>query len=186
MSANRLSYRYAKSLLDLAIERNAVATVSDNINTLQNALNNSRELLVLMKSPIINADKKTAVINKLFGNHFDAITKGFLDIVIRKHREAYLPEIVSAFIVQHKELDGVVTAKLTTAVPVNDQIIDKVKNLVLRQTGKKAVDLTTKVDPFVIGGFILEYDDKLFDASIQQKLQDLELAFQENKYVRKF
>lgn len=186
MPANRLSYRYAKSLLDLAVERDVIPAIFNDITALSNALVGSRELLLLMKSPIVNADKKNAVVNKLFSSHFNPITNGFLAIVIRKHRERYLPEIVTAFIDQYNNLNGVVKAKLTTAVPANEQIIQKVKDLVLKQTSKKAVELTSVVDPFVIGGFILEYEDKLFDASIQQKFQDLEMTFQENKYVRKF
>lgn len=185
MSNSRLSYRYAKSILDLAVERNSLSAVAADMDILQRALQ-QRDLLLLMRSPIINADKKTTIVQKIFGSQLSTMTNSFLGIIIRKHREAYLPEIVAAFKAQCNQLSGVVTAKLTTAVPVDDQIVQEIKDLVLRETKKSAVDLQIKVDPFVMGGFILEYDDKLFDTSIQQKLQDLEMAFQENKYVRKF
>lgn len=186
MSNTRLSYRYAKALLDLAVEKSQLKEVHQDILLLNNALDNNRDFYLLMKSPIIKADKKNGILGKLFDGKISPITQGFLDIMVRKHREAYLHEIADAFLEQYNRLQKTVSARLTTAEKVGDDVIQQIKALVIQKTGMNDVELSVKTDPFLIGGFILEYEDKLMDTSIQQKLQDLELKFQENKYVRKF
>ncbi|HRK26782.1 MAG TPA: ATP synthase F1 subunit delta [Chitinophagales bacterium] len=185
MSATRLAFRYAKSLIDLAIEKNRLEQVYDDILEFDKALQ-SRDLLLFIKSPIIKSDKKLSVIKAIFKDQFEPITTGFINLIVTKHREFYLPEIVYAFKEQYKELNKIATAVLTTAVPVNDQLLDKVREIVLKQTGKQWVELTTKVDPDILGGFVLTFDDKQFDCSIADKFRAFNQEFQENKYVRKF
>lgn len=186
MSASRLSYRYAKALIDLSKEKGQLEQVYQDICHLNKAMSSSIELRSLMKSPIINADKKAGIVEKIFKKSLNPITFGFLGILVRKHRESYLSEITEAFIDQYNQLNAIVKARLTTAVPVSDALLQKIKDLVIRQSGKKQVELQTIVSDFIVAGFILEFEDKLFDTSIQQKFQDLNLKFQENKYVRKF
>ncbi len=186
MSNTRLSYRYAKALLDLAVEKQQLQEVHKDVLLLNNALDNSRDFSLLVKSPIIKADKKMAILDRLFNGKINVITQSFLGIMVRKHRESYLHEVADAFLAQYNQLQQIVSARLTTAEPVGEEVVQQIKNLVIQRTGKKNVELLVKSDPFLIGGFILEYEDKLMDTSIQQKLQDLELKFKENKYVRKF
>ncbi|OWY24267.1 ATP synthase F1 subunit delta [Sphingobacteriales bacterium UPWRP_1] len=185
MSATRLAHRYAKSLLDLAIQNQQVEKIYDDMLEFDQALQ-SRDLLLLLKSPIIKSDKKLAVVKAVFKDHFEPITTAFINLVIRKHREFYLPEVVDEFIAQYKELKQIATATLVTPVPANDQILAKVKSIVLEQTGMKEVEITATIDQSLLGGFVLTFGDKQFDCSLANKLYNMRKSFEENKYIRQF
>lgn len=186
MSATRLAYRYAKSLLDLAVEKGQVAAVHSDIETFSSALK-SRDLMLLVKSPTIHADRKSTVLKAIFGGKFNSITTEFIDIVMQKHRGEFLPDIIRAFSDQYKQHVGIVTATLVLASPVADNsLLEQVKKIIIQQTGKKTVELTTEVDPTILGGFVLRFEDKLYNASIGHKLDLLKKEFMVNKYVREF
>ena len=99
MTDNRVAPRYAKSLLDLGIEQNKLDVLYDNMSALKSALQN-RDLYLMVKSPIIHADKKISVFKSIFEGSFDKISQSFLDIITRKGRETILPEITDSFIKQ--------------------------------------------------------------------------------------
>lgn len=185
MSATKLVSRYAKSLLDLAIEKKMLNEVHADMVGIQKALGN-RDFLLLMKSPVVNPLKKTTIVDKIFDGKVTPITNYFLDILIRKHREAYLPEVVSSFLEQYRQYNHIVTAKITTAVPLDDTLLAEVKRIILADTGQTEVSLKSEIDPSIIGGFILEFGDKLYDNSVAHKLDKLKQGFMVNKYVREF
>lgn len=185
MSAIRLAHRYAKSLLDLAIEKGQVEQIYDDMIEFDKALM-SRDLLLMFKSPVIKSDKKLAIVKAVFKDHFEPITNGFINLIITKHREFYLPEIVREFVVQYKELKQIATATLVTATPANKQVLEKVKSIVLEQTGMKDVEISTSIDETLIGGFVLTFGDKQFDCSMANKLFNMRKSFEENKYIRQF
>ena len=186
MSANKIAQRYAKAVLDLAIENKELETVYKDINAFDKALGSNRDLKLLLKSPIVNTDKKQTILQRIFGDGFHKITNSFLDIIVRKRREFYLPEIFDAFIAQYRNHKGMVTAELVSAVAVDDALVEKVKAIVRKHTGKSQVILSTSVDASIVGGFILKFEDELFDSSIAHKLESLKKGFEKNKYVREF
>ena len=186
MSASNIASRYAKALMDLAIERDELSGVHGDVELFDKTLDSNKDLLLLLKSPIVNTDKKQTILTKIFGGSFSETTNAFMGIVLRKRREAFLPEIVDAFIEQYRAHKSITTAELTTAVPVDAALLVKVKNMVLAHTGRENIELTTKVDNNLIGGFILTFDDKLYDSSISHKLAKLRKQFVENKYIKKY
>jgi len=185
MSVEKLASRYAKALLDLSKEQATLERVYQDILSFAQALQN-RDFALMVKSPIINASKKRTILKRIFGTKFHEITRRFVDIIIRKRRETYLPEIVSAFIEQYRDYKKVATATLITAVNVERLLLEQVRNIVMQRTGKTSVDLTTKIDPSLIGGFILKFDDKLYDASIASKLNKIRSKFDDNVYVKQY
>ncbi len=185
MSVNKIATRYAKSLLDLAEEKGQIKAVNQDIEQFSEVLKN-RDFYLLIKSPIVNTTKKMKILKEIFGDKFSVITNSFLDIVVRKRRESYLPEIVNSFKEQYKAKQGIVNAHLTTASPINDDLISKVRGIILLDTGKSHVDLETQIDPSLIGGFILQFEDKLYDSSVAHKLDKLKKGFDENKYIKKY
>ncbi|MEL6863439.1 MAG: ATP synthase F1 subunit delta [Bacteroidota bacterium] len=186
MSISRIASRYAKSLLDLAIERDQVEPVLENIRSFKKATSN-RDLYLLLKSPIINTGKKSQIIDALFGKSFDELTIGFIRIILNKGREMYLPEIADEFIVQYKKYKHISTVKLTTAVPLEVEVVSSIKQkLVASAVTDDNIEIKTVVDPDIIGGFILEFDDKLYDSSIAHKLATLKKEFAKNDYIKNF
>lgn len=183
MQNPRLAARYSKSLLDLCVEQNQVDAVLADIKLIDSVCLASKDFSNMLRSPIIKADKKLTIIEAVLGNRLSAITKGFIKLLVNKGREANLPEMVHAFIGQYKELKNIKTVKITTASPINDAVKNKILSNATAMVSNSQVDLVEAVDADLIGGFVLEMDDKLFDASIRRDLNDVHAQFTKNIYV---
>jgi F-type H+-transporting ATPase subunit delta len=183
MSANRVAGRYAKSIIDLAVEQGKLETIVSDMQVLNNAAKN-RDLYLMLKSPIINADKKESIMTEIFGKGFDQMTMAFIKICITKGREDILPEIATEFLAEHKRMQGITTVKITTATPLSVEALEEIKaKLTGSATTAKIVDIETAVNPDLIGGYVVEYGDKLYDASVAAKLAELKKQFSGNEYV---
>ena len=186
MSVTRIATRYAKSLIELAISQSKLEQVSADISTLQGAAAN-REFYLFLKSPIIHADKKMAVLNTLFKEKMDALTLAYLSLLVNKGREMYLPEIAAEFAIQYKALKHITSVTVTSAVALSDAVLNGLRQQLLASgVTTENLDIITKVDPDLIGGFVLEFDNKRYDASIANKLAELKSDFMKNQYIREF
>jgi F-type H+-transporting ATPase subunit delta len=181
----RLAARYAKSLIDLANERNQVETVYNDMLYLQALCKESRDFLALMRSPVVKADKKVAIVLAVTKGKISEITDAFNRLMITKGRESYLPEISAAFIEQYNKQKDIHTVKLTTAVPVTEEVKKQIIGQVQKQTSKNNIDLKTIVDEEIIGGFVLEIGDQLVDASIAYDLNKIKSQFMNNDFIYK-
>ncbi|MCY7292070.1 MAG: ATP synthase F1 subunit delta, partial [Ferruginibacter sp.] len=114
MQNPRLATRYAKSLLDLSIEQNGLAEVYADMKLLQQINKSNPDFVALLRSPIINADKKDKIIDAIVGNKVSKLTMLFMRLLTAKTRESNLPEIVTAFVNQYNKLKNIQTVKLTT------------------------------------------------------------------------
>ncbi len=186
MSVTRIAARYAKSLIDLAQEQDKLEKVLEDIKQFQTATAN-RDFYLLLKSPIINASKKQQVFNALFEGQYDELTQAFFRIILNKGREEYLADIANEFVNQYKGIKGISTVQLTTAAPLSAETVSRIKQqLTASDATDKQVDLRTKVDDELIGGFVIEFDDKLYDASVANRLAKLKKEFSSNEYVKNF
>jgi F-type H+-transporting ATPase subunit delta len=181
----RLAARYAKSILDLAVEKDQLETVYNDMLFLQAAFKSSRELVVLLKSPIVKADKKDKILDAIGAGKISVITATFNKLLLRKGRESYLPEIVTAFIDQYKVHQGIHTAKLTTAAPVSEELKQSILEKVRDAQHIQKIELTTVVDEALIGGFVLELGDQLVDASVAYELNNIKKQFENNDFIYK-
>src|SRR6516225_7204616 len=125
----RLAARYAKSILDLSLEKNQLEAVHNDMLLLKETLHNSRDLVNLLRSPIIKADKKGKILNAIFTGKISPLTSAFITLLLNKEREGNLPEIAAAFVEQYKTHMGISTVRLTTAVPVGEDL----KNAILEK-----------------------------------------------------
>ncbi|MBN9379608.1 MAG: ATP synthase F1 subunit delta [Chitinophagaceae bacterium] len=181
----RLAARYAKSLIDLALEKDQLEAVHNDMLFLQQAIRGSRELANLLKSPIINSDKKDKILDAITAGKISTITSTFNKLLLSKGREAYLPEIVTAFIDQYKVLKDIHTVKLTTAVPVTEDVKKMIMDKISADKNLKNIELVTAVDESLIGGFVLEIGDELVDGSIAFDLKNIKKQFQNNDFIYK-
>lgn len=185
MSVYRIASRYAKSLLDLAVEQNKLERIHEDVNSFQVALKN-RDFYLMLKSPVIPAERKRAALKALFADKYDELTLAFLDILARKGREAYLPEVAKEFEVQYKSMKNIVDVILKTAVPIGNEVLDSIQAKLKEGDGAGAeVRIENVVEPGLIGGFVLDYNHLLYDASVSHKLELLKKEFQDNLYVSK-
>jgi F-type H+-transporting ATPase subunit delta len=183
MQNPRLASRYAKSLLDLAVEQNSLDATLKDVQLLDSICQESRDFTNMLRSPIIKADKKHAIINAVVNGRIGKITQAFVDLLVNKGRETYMPEIANAFIAQYKEMHNIKTVKLTTAVTIDNSIKEAIRQKVAAGLPDSKIELHTNVDPELIGGFVLEMEDKLFDASVRRDLNDIRAQLLDNSYM---
>ncbi|HEX6914569.1 MAG TPA: ATP synthase F1 subunit delta, partial [Chitinophagaceae bacterium] len=156
MLSPRLAGRYAKSLVDLAQEKGSLEQVYQDMLHLQLVIRSSREFVALIKSPVIKADKKNAILEAVTRGKVSEMTAGFNRLLVSKGREAVLPEIVTAFIEQYYQIKGIQKVKLTTAVEASEELKKNIARKLASEAGMDKIDLETKVDPSLVGGFVLE------------------------------
>ncbi|MCO6461259.1 MAG: ATP synthase F1 subunit delta [Saprospiraceae bacterium] len=177
MSVSQVASRYAKSLLDLAMEQGKTEVVKGDMATFKEALK-SRDLYLLLKSPIIYPAKKISALKAVFEGKLDSLTMAFFNLTIQKGRESLLVDIADEFFEQYNHQFNIALVKVTSATtldqPTIDKILDKVKSLV---GSDKTIQLETVVNPDIIGGFIIQYDDKLYDSSVAYQLSKLKQSF---------
>ena len=183
MTNPRLASRYAKSLLDLAVEQNSLDTTLADVQLLDAVCTQSREFCSILTSPVIKGDKKQSIVDAVVGGKMHPLAKAFVTLLIAKSREGVLPEIAQAFIAQYKELKKIRMVKLTTAVPATDAVKEAIRAKVAASMPGQSVEMETKVDPGLIGGFVLEMGDKIVDASVRRDLNDIKSQFTQNIYV---
>lgn len=185
MQNPRLAARYAKSLIDIAIEKKQLENVFADMQYFQAVGKASPQFLSLLRSPVIKGDKKQAVLNAVSKGKVGIITEGFNRLLVSKGREDVLPEIVTAFIEQYNLLKGINKVKLTTAQPLSNAGRDAILAKITAEAGLTNVQLETQVDEKLIGGFVLEYNNNLVDASILRDLNDIRKQFLNNDFVMK-
>lgn len=183
MSVQRIASRYAKSLIELAQEQNKLEAVTEDMKTFRDLLDN-RDLYLLLKSPVVGTDKKKQIFKTLFEGKFDQLTSSFLDVLTTKVRESYMPEIVTEYLAQYKRLMHISTVTVTTPTEPDEKTLSAIKAKLLEsKVTDEKVEMISVVDPNLIGGFILEFDDKIYDASLSSKLEGLKRQFKDNLYV---
>jgi F-type H+-transporting ATPase subunit delta len=181
----RLAARYAKSLLDLANEKGILEQVHNDMLYLQAVCSKSREVVNLLRSPIISPDKKEAILKAVTKTNISESTNVFIRLLITKGREEYLPEIITAFISQYKKQKDIHTVKLTTATPISEELKKQIVERVQSQTNLKNIELKAEVKEDIIGGFLLEIGDTLVDASVSYDLNKIRSQFLNNDFIYK-
>ncbi len=185
MSNARLAGRYAKSLLDLAIEQGQLEIVYADMKYVQAVCKASVELVNLLRSPIIKADQKNSILTAVTKDKVSVLTASFNVLLVKKGREGELPEMANAFIEQYNALKGIHQVTLTTAVEVSDDIKKSIEQKVKSSNEFGSVELTTQTNPDLIGGFVLEFDNNLLDASVLRDLKDIKKQFLNNEFISK-
>lgn len=184
MAESRAATRYVKSLLSLAVEQGALEQVHDDMRTFSKVLAENRDFALVVNNPIIRHDKKRAIFHQLFDGRFHKLTLAMMDLISKKYREPILPAIAREFHLAYNEYKGIARAFVTTPAPVDQKLKQEFADIVRKISGKTQVELIEKVDPSLIGGFVLKVGDRQIDTSIKSKLNALELQFSKNPYIR--
>jgi F-type H+-transporting ATPase subunit delta len=186
MSAYRVASRYAKSLLELAVERNILEQVHSDMSNVLSLTKGDSSFLDMIKSPVIGSEKKLNILKLLAGKNASALTIKFFELVGEKGRAEFLPEMANAFFRLYNEHLGIQTAEVVSTIQLDDELRNSFKKIVKEVSGKDKVILIEKINPNLIGGFVLRIGDKQLDESIKSKLQQLRLDFTQNLYEKKY
>lgn len=179
----RLGDRYAKSVLDLAIQRGSLDAVQADFRSIEKVCSENPDFVRMLKSPIIHSDKKHAILTQLFASGADEITKLFIQILVNKKREGYLRDIANRFLHQCDLHKNITRGVVTSASALTDGQRAEIRRAV--ETGlKTSFEIEEKLDKNLIGGFTLRVGDLLFDASLSTRLRKLSQEFDNNPYVK--
>lgn len=179
----RLASRYAKSLIDLAIELDQLEAVFKDMTLLSNSCSQSKELVSFLKSPIISNEKKVKIFQVLFQERLSDLSNRFSVLLIKKGREGHLSEIAQAAIRQYRVIKNIRQVRITTAVQLEEGLKSEIIEKVKQEIPDQKIELLAKVKKELIGGFVLETENTIFDASISRDLHDIKKQFNKNIYM---
>jgi F-type H+-transporting ATPase subunit delta len=183
MKESRVASRYAKSLIDLSIERGQLESVSDDMSLIRAVVDENRDLKLMIDSPIINADKKLKVLHQIFAGKIGEITQKFIGILVTKNRVHLVDDVAEEFESQYRISKDIVSAEVISALPLTDDLRDKVLSIVKTLDSRPGVDLVEKVDKDIIGGMIVRVGDKQLDYSVIGRLEKYRQEFSKNQYI---
>lgn len=176
MKGSKAAIRYARAVLLRAQEADIADTVFEDMQSVTQTLQNSKELRTALQSPVIKASDKKAALMEIF-NACSEHTKSLINILVENQRVASLGAVSESYVHLYNEAKGVKEAQVTTAVPLSSsietQVLEKVKEL----TGSNTVTLENIIDESIIGGFILRVGDLQYNASIANNLNKLKREF---------
>lgn len=174
MSASALTRRYAKALVELAVEQQAVDRYGEELATVNAVLGQEELLRQLLESPTLAMEKKSAMLTDLMAAlDLSEGMRKFLGLVLSKDRLGFLPQIEETYRRLADELSGVLRARITAAVALDAAQQQAIGESLAKQTGKK-VALSVNVDPQLIGGVQAEIGGRLFDGSVRTQLKRIE------------
>ena len=174
MSVGIVAARYAKSLIELAKEKNVLEVVFEDMKLFKDTSDNNRGLMLALKSPVVRHEKKLAILKALFKDRVNPVSYSIFTIITKKNRESILDAIAEAFIVSYNLYQGIQKATVTTTTPLTEELRKQFISIVSGTTGK-TVELEEKIDPNLIGGYVLRVDDRQLDASLRSRLNELKL-----------
>ena len=169
MKSSKSAGRYAKALLELALDQNKVELIEADMLQLIKLANEAHDFQVFINSPLIQIEKKVAVIKEIFKD-FNQTSLDFLSLVTSNGRESAMIEIAEQFIAQLMSHRGIVPVTIVSAQKLDDkakaEILSKINGVV---NGTPLI--TEEVDSSLIGGFIIKMGDQQIDASVASQLQ---------------
>ena len=176
MNTGAISMRYARALLMFANEAGVAAKVYQEALTLHKSFLQVAELRRAMELPVISRSDKIRVLVQAAGGEITMQMKKFLELVLNEKREKFLIGINQAFIDLYRKQEKIRVGKLTTAVPIAPEEVDRIRQIVVQSAGGTA-EFATKVDPSIEGGFIFEINTYRLNASVADQMRRIKQQF---------
>ena len=176
MSELTVATRYAKSLIDLAAEQKSLEETKKDMLLFSQTLRANFQLQAVLANPIVAHNKKIKILEAIFGGKVSKVTDSFFKIMINKSRAQILYATSKEFINQYNVIKHIVRAYVTSATPLSEE---NKKSVIteLEAATKGTIELHTKVDPKLIGGFVLTVGDMQVDTSLSSSLNRLKQDF---------
>jgi F-type H+-transporting ATPase subunit delta len=176
MYHGQINIRYARSLYLHAEEKNLVDEIKQDIDLILQWFDEIEEIKILLEHPVIKASKKTEILSNIFEDKLNKYTMSFLKLIVQKKRENHLKNICIDFGDLYKKGKGLKTAVLTTAFELTKTHKTNIKRAIEKEFNSE-VELNTIVNEAIIGGMIIQVDDKQLDLSVSRQVQQLRDQF---------
>ena len=164
--------RYARALLKSATDAQLEDQVYQDMMTLAKSYIEVPALRQTIDNPMLQKDKKEALLNTAAGEKPSDLTKAFIALVLKEDREQVIQFMANSYVTLYRKQKNVIRGRLTTAARVTADTEQKMRRMV-ESTTNGTVEFETEVNPDIIGGFILEYDTFRMDASVKSKLNNI-------------
>ena len=181
INSSKVAKRYAKALLDYSIEKHEEDNFVQEIFSLVEVVRENPDLRALLHSPIVRMEIKHKVLQEVFSQR-SAILNLLIEILVENKRVSDLYDIAREYVTQYNRYKGKTTAYLTTAVELPESLKAQFVQKAIALSGGKKITLESRVEPQLIGGFILRIDDLQYNASIAHKLYGIKEQLSENVY----
>ena len=172
--AKLISKTYGDALFELAVEKDKVDVLLQEIEQLQEVLSGNAEFGRLMNHPKIIKEEKIQVAKDVFEGRVSEELLGFLTIIITKDRYKDIDAILDYFVAEVKRYKGIGIATVTTAVPLKEDQCKKIEQKLLDTTEYKKMEIHYQLDESLIGGMVVRIGDRVVDSSIKTKLNELQ------------
>ena len=160
---------YARSLLEVAKEHDALDEVHDELGQFADVLAENRQLQVFFFSPYFSSEEKKDNVPKVIEGGNEYFVR-FLQVLAEKHRLPVLFRIRRAFDEMWAKEQHLLEVSVTSAVPLDEETVNGIGKKIEEQTGQR-VELSSAVDPELIGGIVIRVGNKVLDASVRNRLE---------------
>ena len=175
MNDGLIPNRYAKALYKLSQECGDTAIIYNEMKQLAAAYAAEVGLKKAVNNPFLPTSDKLKLLCAASGAKNDGTSAKFMGLVIKNNRIDFMRAIALAFMKQYRELNGIAKVEIVTATQLGDDEINAIVDVVKGQFGGKTIELTKKVNPDLIGGFTVDVDSRVLDASVKNQLEKLRL-----------
>ena len=176
MYIGAISMRYARALLMFANDADVAAKVYQEALTLRKSFREVPELRSAMEKPVMTKENKLLLLKQAAGGEITEQMHKFFALVLQEKREKYLMGINQSFIDLYRKQEKIRVGKLTTAVPINPEEVERIRRIVVEAAGGTA-EFATKVDPKIEGGFIFEINTYRLNASVADQMRRIKQQF---------
>lgn len=180
-----LVHRYAKALLDYAIKNNMVEEVLVDFQLVKETLSSSKELAAILNQPFVSKNRKINILTNLFKDKVQDVTLKFIVLMIEKNRVGIIVLMYDKYYELYLEYKKIGVVTITTAVELDDKTRERILNILKHKIIKKdTIEIKNVINKDIIGGFIVNYSDYQYDASVKATLKRLHYIFEENLFVK--
>ena len=172
--AKLISKTYGDALFELAVEKDKVDVLLEEIQQLKGVLSENEDFGRLMNHPKIIKEEKIQVAKNVFEGRLSEELLGFLTIIITKDRYKDIDAILDYFVAEVKRYKGIGVATVTTAVPLKEEQCKRIEQKLLDTTEYTQMEMHYHLDETLIGGMVVRIGDRVVDSSIKTKLSELQ------------
>jgi len=162
---------YARSLFEVAKEHDKLDVVREQLGEIADAIGESHDLQVFFFSPYFSTDEKVEGLRRALQDPDESVVN-FLDLLIEKHRMPALFRIRREFDALWEEENRLLPVQVTSAIELDESTVRQIGDAIGEQTGRR-IELTSEVDPGILGGIVLRVGNSILDASIRNRLEKL-------------
>lgn len=184
MKQSKVARSFGKALLDLSVEQGILEKVKADMELVLATCKESRELQVVLNSPVVTEQKKKRILSDIFEGKVQSLTLAFLNLLAHKGRLNHVIDIAFTFDALYLNHKNILRTVIKSVDGVSATLKKKVEEMV-KAGYQKEVLIEEQKDPSLIGGFVINIEDKQIDASVLKQLSILYNSFSENPYLSK-